>query len=1078
MRRRSIGRVIISLLAFVLLTLPAADSSAADSSAADSSADERPADKRYRAAIQLDPPHFSQDSALKLDYDLIYVRAPRFGDRTQNSWPDVARPLHVDPGADLMLLHPDGTEAVLVEGGADGAVVDPFVSFDGQWVYYAHFRDIVNRYARQADLHKIHVATRKIVRLTSQELSPNTGMSDWSRDGVTAEPGKNHLTGVFHLGPCPLPGGRLIFTSNRNGFLSPKATHSSPCLQLSVMDDPQVDPTQGEKLETVAPRNLEQIGYLNLAMALHPVVLKDGRVMFSSMENQGLRSGPEWGLWSIHPDGSNWGPLMSAVLPGGGSTDSLHFQTQLSDGHIVVERYYLQNNFGFGLYYKLPVQIPADTPQFGPANPGDPRNPPLRNGRYGEGEPALARLPFTPYGLTSLTPFVTASDMPSNVSVLGQADSPRVGKFTHPSGAPDNHLLTVWAAGPVNHNSGPLGFPYPDSGLYLIKDGRPIDEPAQMRLIKNDPHYNEQWPRALVPYQRIYGVAEPPKLAAVPNDGRQSPHLPEGTPFGLVGTSSLYKRETYPLGGLVDGAVTSDFVGEDRLGDRGLGFVDNSPSLNWINQGAEAGRYTNSDIHAIRILALEASSDRSRGPQPGRLFFNHVNERMRILGEIPVRKFGSDGTQPLDPDGHPDTSFLAKIPADMAWTFQTLDKDGMVLNMAQTWHQLRPGEVRTNCGGCHAHSQQPTLFEQTVAARADYTVFDLTRRTPLLTSRNQDASGKQWDIAGQTGLRFEDGVKDVEYRRDIQPILERSCVACHTGTGSQAAGDLVLDDHSAVEGLPGDYYRLARDKQARFGPKSVTHGRNGAYSGASSRYVVPLQSRRSLLVWKIFGRRCDGFTNDDFPTPATPGDPRTLQIAGRPVDDTPANCAAADIDYIGSVMPPPAAVAGTYISPTGQTIQVEPLTDEDRRTLVRWIDLGCPIDLDPARPGERSYGWMGDESRPTLTLTSPPAGTSAELSRLVIGMHDYYSGLERESFTVTADFSVNGARPGTNLAPQFQDNGHGVWELPLEKPILDLPNGHLSVTIKDRQGNISRVERKFTVGKAAGKEPVKNTGIR
>ena len=32
---------------------------------------------------------------------------------------------------------------------------------------------------------------------------------------------------------------------------------------------------------------------------------------------------------------------------------------------------------------------------------------------------------------------------------------------------------------------------------------------AQMRLIKNDPKYNEQWPRALVPYQRIYGVAEP-----------------------------------------------------------------------------------------------------------------------------------------------------------------------------------------------------------------------------------------------------------------------------------------------------------------------------------------------------------------------------------------------------------------------------------------------------------------------------------------------------------------------------------------------------------------------------------------
>ena len=53
----------------------------------------------------------------------------------------------------------------------------------------------------------------------------------------------------------------------------------------------------------------------------------------------------------------------------------------------------------------------------------------------------------------------------------------------------------------------------------------------------------------------------------------------------------------------------------------------------------------------------------------------------------------------------------------MAFTFQTLDRDGMVLNMAQTWHQLRPGEVSNDCGGCHAHSQKPTPFEQTAAAQ-------------------------------------------------------------------------------------------------------------------------------------------------------------------------------------------------------------------------------------------------------------------------------------------------------------------------------------------------------------------------
>lgn len=36
----------------------------------------------------------------------------------------------MEPGADLMLLHLDGSEELLVDGG-DGSVTDPVVSFDG-----------------------------------------------------------------------------------------------------------------------------------------------------------------------------------------------------------------------------------------------------------------------------------------------------------------------------------------------------------------------------------------------------------------------------------------------------------------------------------------------------------------------------------------------------------------------------------------------------------------------------------------------------------------------------------------------------------------------------------------------------------------------------------------------------------------------------------------------------------------------------------------------------------------------------------------------------------------------------------
>ena len=74
----------------------------------------------------------------------------------------------MDPGADLMLLHPDGSEEVLVAGG-NGAVTDPFVSFDGA----VGLLQLLPRRAPAgaqlpardlpyagADIYRIHLATR------------------------------------------------------------------------------------------------------------------------------------------------------------------------------------------------------------------------------------------------------------------------------------------------------------------------------------------------------------------------------------------------------------------------------------------------------------------------------------------------------------------------------------------------------------------------------------------------------------------------------------------------------------------------------------------------------------------------------------------------------------------------------------------------------------------------------------------------------------------------------------------------------------------------------------------------------
>src|SRR5439155_1554926 len=433
-----------------------------------------------------------------------------------------------------------------------------------------------------------------------------------------------------------------------------------------------------------------------------PTPLRDGRIMFSTYESQGMRDQRLWGIWTIWPDGRYWGPLVSAFK----DPDAFHFMTQLGNDDVVVEDYYNLNNFGFGALYRFPVQPPVV-----------------------------------------------------------------------------------------------------DAGIYRMPGGGPVTSPSQLVLSKNAPNYNEVWPRAVVPYQAVHGDPQPAELPWLPNDGTVDlSNLPAGTPYGLVGTSSFYKRESLP-------GYSSNSSSYDGLDV--FNTSENDQSSNWFCQGADAGKYTNADIWAVRVVALEGNTHRSYGPNLGQHFFDHVNEKMRILGEIPLRKFDGNGNPLLDPEGNPDTSFLAKIPADTSFTFQMLDRNGMVLAMAETWQQVRPGEMRADCGGCHAHSQQPLPFSQTAASQPGYSVWNLASTTPLLT---QDAQGKPSLRTVPTNSLT------VEFYRDIRPILQSACISCHTQTSPNPPGKLALDDYTLYpiqdysgQEVPGDYARLCYDDSAAWG---------------------------------------------------------------------------------------------------------------------------------------------------------------------------------------------------------------------------------------------------------------------
>ncbi len=944
-----------------------------------------------------------------VDYDIVYVRQVRFGDDVNTTWPEVFHPAKLDAGADLVLLHPDGSEEILVDCMIC-SVTDPVISFDAQWVYYSLFHDLTQVNTQRgnlpllgADIFRLNLATREIQQLTHGEFTPNTGNGNWDESNPLNPSSEfNRLGyGILNLGPMPLPDNKLAFTSNRNGYVPTKG-FTNPTLQLFVMD------IDGENIHEIAP--------MTLGSALHPTILNDGRLMFSSYESQGLRDSRIWGIWTINPDGTNWAPLVSAMT----SPNAYHFMTQNSSGEVVVDQYYNLNNNGFGALFALPATPPdSSIPPFG--SPQSSLNISIDyTGNFG---PSTFRDSFTPQGYHAITPMTHPSDYAAPLFTIGgDINGPRVGKFTHPSATTNNDLLVVYTPGPANDLNRPLQTPYYDAGIYVIENSVPVWSPNELILVKNDPNYNEAWPRAVVPWSAIHGQAEPDKKTWLANDGSIHEQLPAGTPYGLVGTSSVYKRDSFP------GRGDNNFDGLDAFNTS-----ENDKSSNWKWQGADAGKYSNSDIWAIRILAMEPITDRRYGPQNAPSnhagdFISHANEKLRILGEIPLRKFDIQGNPILDDEGNPDTSFLAKIPADTPFTFQTLDRNGMVLNASQTWHQVRPGELRADCGGCHAHSQMPLDFSTTQAVSVDYSVVDLSTSTPLITR----------DELGNNGIDdVATSVVDVEFYQDIRPLLQSKCISCHNA--SQQAGQLVLDDTAIItDNKPGDYVRLAADSAANYGYEPVIPNKIWRQTNAS-RYIRKFQSRRSLLIWKLFGQRLDGWTNADHPTEAIPGDETTLPNG--------ASANTADLDFVASSAHPSGGMPS--------------LTMQEKMTFARWIDLGAPLDISQSRG--TNLGWFIDNIKPTLTISQPRQNINTQVvDKIIFALADANSGIDFATLSVTADFTVNGNAANTELNTLVSQIGTGIYQISFNQPLpVDSIERHIFIEIVDNQGNVTRTNLRF-----------------
>ncbi|MFI3263565.1 MAG: NPCBM/NEW2 domain-containing protein, partial [Rikenellaceae bacterium] len=101
-------------------------------------------------------------------------------------------------------------------------------------------------------------------------------------------------------------------------------------------------------------------------------------------------------------------------------------------------------------------------------------------------------------------------------------------------------------------------------------------------------------------------------------------------------------------------------------------------------------------------------------------------------------------------DVNPDGSALFNIPANTPISLQPIDSTGAAVQLMRSWLTAMPGEV-VSCVGCHEDQNSIAIPKRVMASQQD----------PI-------------DIVEPEG-----GIRPFTFEREIQPILDRACLACH-----------------------------------------------------------------------------------------------------------------------------------------------------------------------------------------------------------------------------------------------------------------------------------------------------------
>lgn len=160
-------------------------------------------------------------------------------------------------------------------------------------------------------------------------------------------------------------------------------------------------------------------------------------------------------------------------------------------------------------------------------------------------------------------------------------------------------------------------------------------------------------------------------------------------------------------------------------------------------------------VRRLRVIALEyraagVQNNGNRGPAGGALVSTPISIDN---GAWDVKKVLGDATV------YEDGSACFRVPVRTPVYFQALDARGFAVQTMRSWTTLMPGEA-FSCVGCHEHKNETPSSSHSLSLAM--------RKGP------------------ETLAPFYGEPRGFSFIREIQPILDRHCVRCHTMDGGDA----------------------------------------------------------------------------------------------------------------------------------------------------------------------------------------------------------------------------------------------------------------------------------------------------